>query len=319
MNKLLSIGELIVDFLPLGFSQTNNPKYEMNCGGSCANVAVSAARFGVSSSFAGSVGDDFFGNFLVDKLDSYGVDTTCVSYVENQDTTLAFVHIDSMGERSFSFIRNPGADTCFKGSDFIEKIMENVDVVHFGGISLSGVTSRVNIMNIAEKAYNMKKIVTYDPNIRQALWSSVDEAKMVMKNCLKMCNVLKVSEEELEFFTDIKDIEKGAEYLHETYSIPIILVTLGKDGVYCKTDFETVRIAGINNIKSVDTTGAGDCFVGAFISQILKYGIDNMRGDTLKQTLIYSNTAAGISTTKKGAIDSLPNNIQVEEFIRMNA
>lgn len=314
--KITSIGELLIDFTPAGNSSADNPLYEMNCGGACANVAAAAAKLGAETAFAGKVGRDAFGDFLIRRFKESGVNTEYVVRDDKNATTLAFVHLYPDGDRSFSFVRNPGAETCLTESDISNGMFENTDILHFGSIPLTDEPSRSTIMQTAKIAYDAGRIVSFAPNLRRLLWEDLDEAKEIMLSCLKFCHILKVSEEEMEFLTGISAINEAAEYISDNYGVPIILATLGKDGVYCKCGDETHSLPAYSDIKTVDTTGAGDCFMGAFLRCVSKYGFEAVCEEALIDSLRFADTAAGLSTAKKGAIPSIPDEDTVERFLR---
>lgn len=313
--KITSIGELLIDFTPAEQSAAGNPLYEMNSGGACANVAAAAAKLGADTAFAGKVGRDAFGDFLIERLKECGVNITYTVRDDKNPTTLAFVHLADDGDRSFSFVRNPGAETCLTGEDIPDGMLENTDILHFGSIPLTNEPSRSTIMQTAKKAYDAGKIVSFDPNLRRLLWRDLSKAREVMLGCLKFCHILKVSEEELEFLAGITSIEQAAEQIYKIYHVPIILATLGKDGVYCQCGSETHRLSSYSDAKTVDTTGAGDCFIGAFLRCVSKYGFEAVCGEKLIDSLRFANTAAGLSTAKKGAIPSIPDEEMVKTAV----
>lgn len=313
--KITSIGELLIDFTPAGESAAGNPQYEMNCGGACANVAAAAAKLGAESAFAGKVGKEAFGDFLLHRLKACGVNTAYAVRDDRNATTLAFVHLDADGDRSFSFVRNPGAETCLSETDIPNELLANTDILHFGSIPLSHEPSRSTIMQTAKRAYDSGKIVSFDPNLRRLLWEDLNEAREVMLSCLNFSHILKVSEEELEFLTGISSVEQAVVQIFETYHVPLILATLGADGVYCKRGEETHRIPAFTQVQTVDTTGAGDCFIGAFLRCVSQRGFDAMQGGILENALHFANIAAGLSTAKKGAIPSIPDEETVKSFL----
>lgn len=315
MAGIVSIGDLLIDFSPAGEGPGENPLYEMNEGGACANVAAAAARLGCPALFIGNVGDDAFGRFAGQKLEACGVGTQGVFFDGTHSTTLAFVHLAADGDRSFSFVRNPGAETCLTPEKVCESLLDGADILHFGSIPLSHNPSRDTIMGIAKKAFESGKTVSYDPNLRRPLWDSLDEAREVMRKCLSFCHILKVSEEELEFLTGNADVEEAAAVLAEQYHVPLVLATLGKDGVYCKRGDDAFHSPAFTGMDTVDTTGAGDCYIGSFIAQAARVGFDALIGDTLREAVRFSNAAAGLATTKKGAIPAMPSRAEVEVLL----
>lgn len=315
MAKAVCMGELLIDFTPYGKSEAGMSLYEMNPGGACANVACVLAKYGVDTQFAGKVGRDHFGEFLAGVLQREHVGTHCLTTDPRYDTTLAFVNLKEDGDRTFSFIRSPGADTGLQVEEIDEAMVDGCDALHFGAFSLTDTPSRDTILHFAKRAKEQGKIVSFDPNLREQVWDSLELAKVTMLSGLALCNVLKVSEEELLFLTGIEDIPAATEYLHNNYNIPVILATLGKRGVYCQTEHDAGYTPTYTDVKTIDTTGAGDCFVGSFLYQVLKTGLDNLKGDNYRYAIGFANAAASLSTTKKGAIPSIPDIQEVEALM----
>ncbi len=311
MSKAVCTGEMLIDFTPYGASEAGMPLYEMNPGGACANVACTLARFGVDTAFVGKLGRDYFGEYLVRTLREQGVNTAGVLQDGSADTTLAFVHLAADGDRSFHFVRSPGADTCLLPADVPADLVSECDIFHFGSIPLTDNPSRDTILACAEEAKAAGKLVSFDPNLREPLWESLELAKATMIKGMSLCNVLKVSEEELYFLTGIDDVVGGTEYVYNNYHIPMILATLGKRGVYFHTPYEKGHAATYAEVETIDTTGAGDIFVGSFLYQVAAFGLDNLKGDNIRLAVDFANAAASLSTTRKGAIPSIPQETEV--------
>lgn len=315
---ITSIGELLVDFTPAGESENGNSLYEANCGGACANVAAAAALLGCEAAFAGKVGDDFFGEMLTARLARCGVNTEGVIADPVHATTLAFVHLDGRGERSFRFFREPGAETCLLPGDIPKTLLDRTDILHWGSIPLTGEPSRSTIREIAREQRSAGKTVSFDVNLRPALWKDLREAREFLLTCLPFCDILKVSEEELAFLTgsSAAEPEKGAAQLAARYGIPMVLATLGEKGVYCLHDGEAQSCPALSGLQVRDTTGAGDCFVGAFLTRIPREGLSGLHGEGLRDALRFACAAAGLSVTGKGAIPSMPSLDAVEIVLK---
>lgn len=315
MKQVVCMGEALIDFTPHGLSEQGMPLYEMNPGGACANVACTLASYGVPTTFVGKVGMDRFGAYLSETLKQRGVDIAGLIADAKYNTTLTFVHLAEDGDRSFSFIRRPGADTALLPHELNHVDMEQAELLHFGAVCLTDNPSRDTILAAAAQAKAAGKMVSFDPNLRQDLWANLELAKATIQRGLTLCSVLKVSEEELYFLTNSVDLEGAAESLYNSYHIPIILVTLGARGAYYHTPAEAGYAPGYPQPKTVDTTGAGDCFMGSFLYQLLCFGADNLKGDNLRYAIDFANAAAGLSTGKRGAIPSIPAVAEVQALM----
>ncbi len=312
--KIMTIGELLVDLTQTGINENGIPQYSANPGGAPANVAVAASLMGAESAFVGRVGDDAFGKMLAQTLSSKNIDISHLSFDDEHPTTLAIVSLDDKGDRSFSFYRKGGADTflskCNADASFIEKF----DIIHFGSVSLTDEPSASAIKHTVETAKAMGKIVSYDPNYRPLLWS--DEAVAVAKMCalLKNIDIIKVSDEEALLLTGEGDIKSAAKSLLDE-GIGIILVTLGENGAYYLTKYAEGFCPAYTG-KVADTNGAGDTFLGTFLTSVddLDALIKNKDG-SLQKAVSFACAAAGLSTRKSGAIPSMPTKNEVADFI----
>jgi len=313
---LAALGELIIDFTPAGTSEEGGALFERNPGGAPANVLVVGSRLGLSTVFIGKVGQDAFGEFLKETIVEQGVDTRGLILTEEANTTLAFVHLSEGGERSFSFYRNPGADMLLHIEDVDEEILKGSYIFHFGSVSMTKEPARTTTLKAAERAKELGKIISYDPNLRPPLWDSLEEAREIISLGLPYADVLKISEEELEFLTGHKDPETGSKALYEKYNTPIILVTLGPDGCFYRSGERTGHMPGFK-VKSVDTTGAGDAFLGGFLYQLIKSGKEPSQLDEndLKQAVRFANAMGALTTTKRGAIPAIPSMEEVNKLL----
>lgn len=318
MLDITALGELLIDFTPAGLSPQGNPCYERNPGGAPANVAVCMARLGGKAAFIGKVGEDAFGNYLCGVLKDQGVDVTGIRSGPIANTTLAFVHLDAAGERSFSFYRNPGADTQLAPNEVDYDLIRESRVFHFGSLSLTHEPARSATLAAVGYAKEKGCTVSYDPNLRMALWKDAEEARTQMTSVLQYADILKISDEELEFITGQKDAEKGTALLRAQYGIGLILLTLGAEGSFFRLGDATGFRPAFKASKVVDTTGAGDCFLGAFLYFMLSRGMERpqqMNPEAAAEALAFANGAASLCISGKGAIPAMPELNAVLELI----
>lgn len=303
MNGVITIGEVLIDFIPIDKGISG---YLKNPGGAPANVAVGVAKLGGEASFVGTVGNDLFGDYLIKVLESYQVNTEYVFKIDEAKTQVVFVNNDENGERSFVFYVDKGADQYLSTNHISENMFESKYILHFGSISLIQDPTRSAVKNAVEMAKQKGLYISFDPNIRMNMWDSKEKAKSAIVNMLKFTDILKVSEEELEFLTDEKDVHKALKSLSK-FDIPLILVTFGANGsgYYYNNKFSTVE--GIK-INPVDTTGAGDAFMSATLYQLSSNGakIEELTSSFLDNMLKFSNISGAITASSKGAIHSLP-------------
>lgn len=308
MADIITTGELLIDFTPVkapGFENAVCP----NPGGAPGNVAVQLARLGVQAGFIGKVGDDNFGRALKSCLEDNGVDVHNVVVDENAHTTLAFVHLDREGDRSFTFYRDPGADTQLRGDEVDQSALKECKVFHFGSLSLTNEPSRTTTLDMAKKARDMGKIVSYDPNWRPALWKDAGAGIEAMGLGLTLCHVLKISEEELSLLTGTDSVAEGVRAVHEK-GVKLVLVTMGPDG--CVSSLKgRLSHHPTYDVKVADTTGSGDSFWGAFLSQLVQNGydtpdkLDGLGQEELSGFCRFANAAGSVCATKPGGIPAL--------------
>lgn len=312
---VIALGELLIDFTMNGESEQGNNLFEACPGGAPCNVLAMLNKLGKKTSFLGKVGQDQFGNLLKATLDTVGIDTSHLYMDEEVNTTLAFVHTFPDGDREFSFYRNPGADMMLTEDEIDEEYIKQSKIFHFGTLSMT----HEGVRKATKKALKIAKenglIITFDPNLRPPLWSSLELAKEQMEYGFQYCDVLKISDNEIQFVSGKEDYDEGIQYLQEKYNIPLILLTLGKDGSRAYYNGMKVEVAG-KTVKAIETTGAGDTFCGSSINYILENGLEDLSEDQLKEMLTFANTAAALITTKKGAIRSMPEKADVLDFMK---
>ena len=304
MKDIVAIGEVLIDLTQKGVDELGVAQYAANPGGAPANLAVAAARLGASTAFVGKVGRDAFGNYLRAVLEENQVDTAGLVADEKEHTTLAVVSVDETGERSFSFYREPSADVNLKAEEIPAALLKDTRLLHFGSVSLTAEPARSATIYAAKKARENGCLVSYDPNYRASLWPSEEEAIREMKNALPLCDILKISDEELPLLTGTTDPAAGSEILARL-GIRLIFITLGANGAFFRLGEETGSVPGIK-VKVGDTNGAGDTFFGAALSQLVKENLNTLTLPRLAEIAAFANKAASITTSRHGAIPAMP-------------
>jgi fructokinase len=318
MFDVTALGELLIDFTPAGLSEQGNTCFERNPGGAPANVLACISRLGGKTAFIGKVGKDIFGDYLAETLNRYDIDVSGLISSSEANTTLAFVQLNEAGDRSFSFYRNPGADTMLNSSELKLGIIGDSKVFHFGSLSLTSEPAKSATVAALNYAKEKDLIISYDPNLRPALWNSLDQALEEIRSGLKYCRILKISEEELEFITGMEDLNKGSLELYKEYGIDVILVTMGGKGCFYRLKDKTGQVPTFIKCRTVDTTGAGDAFLGGFLYSLLNQydaKIQSLDKEKIERMLLFSNAVASLSTTKKGAIPSMPQLHEVQALV----
>ena len=305
MYDITALGELLIDFTPCGMSEAGMKIFEQNPGGAPANVLVAAGNFGAKTAFIGKVGKDMHGEFLKETLKKYNIETKGLIMDEKVFTTLAFVSLNEKGERTFSFARKPGADTCLTKEEVNLELIKECKIFHFGSLSLTDNPSKEALLYALKKAKEMNKIISYDPNYRPLLWKNKDTAVKEMRAVIKYADIMKISDEETELLTGYKEPEKAASKLIEQ-GVSLVFVTLGSEGSFLKTKDFQIRVKS-KKCNVVDTTGAGDAFWGAILYKLAErensvFQISEKEGT---EYLKFANTAAGICVEKRGAIPAM--------------
>lgn len=268
--EVTALGELLIDFTENGTSAQGNPILEANPGGAPCNVLAMLEKLGNKTAFIGKVGDDLFGAQLKRAVEKVGIDTRNLIVDPEVHTTLAFVHTSEDGDRDFSFYRNPGVRQATRYA---------IDVAKEAGC-----------------------IVSFDPNLRPPLWKTLDDARMEMEYGLAKCDVLKISDNEVEFLAGTTDYEEDVALIRERYDIPLILLTMGKDGSRAYYQDMRVEAGPFLQENTIETTGAGDAFCGCALDYVLKLGLENLSEQNLVELLTFANAAASLVTTRKGAL-----------------
>lgn len=312
---VIALGELLMDMPVNGTSDQGNNLYESCPGGAPCNVLAILNKLGKKTAFLGKVGKDQFGEVLKTTLDEIGIDTVQLKMDEEVHTTLAFVHTFPDGDREFSFYRNPGADMMLTEDEVDEDFISQAEIFHFGTLSMTDEGVRKATKKALKAAKEAGMLVSFDPNLRPPLWSSLDLAKEQMEYGFEFCDILKISDNEIQFVSGKEDYDEGIQYLIEKYHIPLILLTMGKDGSRAYYKGMRVERAGFPQ-KAVDTTGAGDTFCGSSLNYVLEHGLDHLTEEQLGEMLTFANAAAALITTKKGAIRSMPEKEEVLNLVK---
>ena len=310
-----ALGELLIDFTENGTSKQGNPILEVNPGGAPCNVLSMLTRLGHTTNFIGKIGKDMFGTLLNNALDEVGVGTDGLVYDDEVHTTLAFVHTAPDGDRDFSFYRNPGADMMLSVDDVKEEQIKESRIFHFGTLSMTHEGCRAASQKAIEIAEQNGCILSFDPNLREPLWSSLDAAKEQILYGMAHCQILKISDNEITWLTGEEDFDEGVRWIKSRFNIPLILVSLGRDGSRAYTDTCKVEVPAYVQPNTIETTGAGDTFCASVLHYVLEHGYKDLSEDQLKEMINFANAAASIVTTRKGALRVMPTKEEVEALV----
>ena len=313
---VVALGELLIDFTENGMSGQGNPVYEANPGGAPCNVLAMLSKAGRKTAFIGKVGRDIFGNRLKAVLDETGINTSNLIMAEDVRTTLAFVETLPGGDRDFSFYRNPGADMMLRKDELQEEMLRDTEIFHFGTLSMTHEEVRQATKSAVAIAREGGALVSFDPNLRPPLWASLEEAKEQAAYGFSQCDILKISDNEIQWFTGEEDFDAGIRKLKEQYSIPLIMLSMGRDG--SRAYYKDLRVEANPFLqdKTIETTGAGDTFGACCLHHVLKYGLNHLNEERLAEMLTFANAAASIITTRKGALRVMPGVEEVDAFIK---
>ena len=304
---VLSLGEILIDFATESVDETGYPTMSAHPGGAPANFLAVNQKYGLNTGMIGKVGTDAFGKMLINTLEDAGIYTGGVIKDDKVFTTLAFVTFDAHGDRSFSFARKPGADTCISPDEIDYSLIDACRVFHFGTLSLTDHPAIEATKKAVEYAKQKGKLISYDPNLRKPLWHSEEQAREAMLWGLEQADIVKISDEEVEFLFGLAPKE-GLDYIFEKYDVKLLFVTCGGDGAYYKNANAEGMLSAYEDVHPIDTTGAGDIFGGSALNRVLLSGRDpqSLDDEELKKIVRFATVAAGISTMKKGGISSIP-------------
>ena len=313
---VVALGELLVDLTQNGVSAQGNTLFEANPGGAPANVLAMLRKLNRSCAFIGKVGRDSFGDTLEDVLRDVGIDTRCLLRDDTIPTTLAVVHTLPNGDRDFRFYRNPGADTALSVGELDERLLRSCRVFHFGSLSLTDEPSRSATYHAVRTAKEAGALISFDPNLRPPLWSTMDLARQEIGWGLRQSDILKVADNELSFLTGCESMDKGAAVLRARFpNVRLLNVTAGAEGSVSYYREQSVFEPACKLGGVIETTGAGDTFCACVLNYVLEKGLDCLKEDDLHEMLRFANTAAYLVTTKKGAIRSMPERETVKDIM----
>ena len=307
MYDVVALGELLIDFTTQAVDAEGYPTMAAHPGGAPANFLAAIAKFGGKAGMLGKIGTDTFGKLLTNTLREAGIETKGLVAADDVFTTLAFVTLDANGDREFAFARKPGADTQLTFDELDLSLIDETRVFHFGTLSLTGEPARTTTYRAVEYAKAHGKLVTYDPNLRKPLWNDLDEAKEQMLWGLAQADVVKISDEEVEFLFGL-GVGEGAAYIMAHYPVKLLFVTCGADGCWFQNRNAGGHVDSLKGITVVDTTGAGDIFGGSAVWKLLQTGKapEDLGEAELREIVAFACRAAGLSTTKPGGISSVP-------------
>lgn len=319
MFDVVALGETLIDFTPGGANAQGAQLFACNPGGAPANVLAMNARLGGKTAFIGKVGKDNFGDFLRNTMRQSGIDTAGLVADEKLHTTLAFVHLDEKGDRSFTFYRDLGADVMLQSHEVRRDIIDDCRIFHFGAVSLTADPCRTATMEAARYAKAQGKLISFDPNFRPLLWGDPTLAAIWTRRGVQLADLLKVSEEELHLITGTADPQTGAEKLL-AMGPSLVLVSMGEKGAYYRNRVCSGMVPAFA-VNTVDTTGAGDAFLGAVHYQLrgkTAAELAQLPGEQLHEIVRFANAAGSLATTAGGAIPAMPTLQAIEECLREN-
>lgn len=317
---VIALGELLIDMTDNGLSAQGNTLFEANPGGAPCNVLAMLNKLGHRVGFIGKVGDDIFGHKLRAVLNEVGIDTSNLLIDKDCRTTLAFVENQADGDRSFSFYRNPGADMMLTKADVHEELLKDCRIFHFGTLSMTHDKVREATKYAVETARESDALISFDPNIREMLWDSMDNARIQVEYGLGMCDILKISDNEIQWLTGEMDFTEGVKKIREKFPIPLILVSMGREGsrAYYMDGANEIVVEEPSVLRedTIETTGAGDTFMGCVLHNILEHGLEGRTAEELTEMLRFANAAASAITTRKGALRVMPDAEEIRGNMR---
>ena len=316
MKDVVALGELLIDFAPVSIDEWGYPTLKAQPGGAPGNFLAALQEYGCSTALLGKVGDDAFGKLLVRTLQERGIETSGIVADPDVFTTMAFVALDAEGNRSFSFARKPGADTCLRAEELDLELVDGCKVFHFGTLSLTNDPARTATVTAVKYAKKQGKLISFDPNLRKPLWPSDAAAKEQIEWGLRKADIVKISDEEIEFLWGLS-AQDGAKKLLTEYGVQLVYATLGPKGCYTANGQASVEVASPSGLHVVDTTGAGDIFGGSAMSRFLRLGKapGELSADELFAVTRFACCAASLSTQTHGGINSIVPEQRVLEIV----
>lgn len=307
MYDVTALGELLIDFAALDTDAEGYPTVKANPGGAPGNFLAALTAYGARTAFLGKVGEDTFGNLLIETMKKAGIETRGIVRDASVFTTLAFVTFDSGGDRHFSFARKPGADTELSFEELDLSLIDGAKLFHFGTLSLTADPVRTATEKAVAYAREKGKLITFDPNLRLPLWTGEKEAESRILWGLRQADIVKISDEEVRFLWGNIGIGEAARKLTEEFNVRLAMITMGPDGAYISNGKESAQSA-CPSVKPVDTTGAGDIFGGSAVAKFLELGKkpEELTREELGRIVRFASAAASLSTQKRGGIPSIP-------------
>jgi fructokinase len=313
---VIALGELLIDFNQAALNDNGNYLYEAAAGGAPCNVLSMLQKLGRKTAFIGKVGKDSFGEYLKETIEDIGINTDNLLMTSAANTSLAFVSRNAYGDRCFQFYRDPGADMLLRKDEVIAANIAKSKIFHFGTLSFTSTDAKEATCYAVECAEEAGKLISFDPNIRINLWNDPQEARKAMDYGLKKCDILKISDEELFFLTGIRDQDEAMKILKATYEIPFICLTMGRNGSCAYYHDRKIQMGAFLQEKTVDTTGAGDTFMGCVLNFVLDHGLDDLQEEEIRQMLRFSSVASSIITTRYGALKVMPEKEEIERILK---
>lgn len=306
-HDVVALGELLIDFTCVSADADGYPTMAAHPGGAPANFLAAVTKFGGKTALLGKVGADTFGRLLTGTLEQAGIETRGIVASSDVFTTLAFVTLDAHGDREFAFSRKPGADTQLRFSELELPLIDDAKAFHFGTLSLTDEPARATTYRAVAYAKERGKLITFDPNLRKPLWKDLEAAREQMLWGLSQADVVKISDEEIEFLFGLNP-QEGAKKILSEYGVKLVFATCGADGCWFENQNACGHVDSLKGIKVVDTTGAGDIFGGSAVWKVLQTGKrpEELNEAELREAVRFACTAAGLSTTKPGGISSVP-------------
>lgn len=320
MRDITALGETLIDFTPYGTSPQGNDLFEANPGGAPCNVLAMMSALGDQTAFIGKLGTDSFGKKIRNTIESLSIDTSGLVMTDDYMTTMAFVTLSDSGDRTFSFARKQSADIMLSKEEIDLKLIKESKIFHCGSLSLTDEPARSATICALEYAKSNHICISADPNLRELLWNDMDYARKSICTLLSYADIMKISDYELDFLYPSGTFEEKAESLYDTYHPEILFITCGKNGSYVKFKDKLLWHKCYENVKTIDTTGAGDAFFGACLHKLLETNLNfqSLAEQTCMDIIRFASAAAALVTTKKGALKSMPTNKEIDALIKQD-
>jgi len=312
---VVALGELLIDFTYSGLSRQGNILMEANPGGAPCNVLAMLTKLGRKTAFIGKVGNDFFGRLLKDVVEQAGIDASNLFFDDDVHTTLAFVNKKPDGDRDFSFYRNPGADMMLCAGEVSGDLISRCRIFHFGTLSMTHPDVRAATQRAVGLARSHGCVISFDPNLRESIWDSPENARRQIDWGLEHCDVLKISDNEILWFTGRDNFDEAVDKIIKDYNIRLVLLSKGPDGSTAWYNGMRVDAKAFLHKNTIETTGAGDTFCACMLNGILEKGLENLSGEDLYTMLRFANAAASLITTRKGALRVMPERKEIENLL----